>query len=72
MKVLGVVLEQRPAILERILPRLAGCLEPDGALLVWAGEAMEAVMEREAWRRYRFVERRALPGRDRSWVWLFA
>jgi 16S rRNA (guanine527-N7)-methyltransferase len=57
---------------ERILPRLSGCLEPGGTLLIWAGASMESVMERRAWQRYRFIQRRALPGRDHSWVWCFA
>jgi 16S rRNA (guanine527-N7)-methyltransferase len=56
---------------ERVLPRLASCLEPEGSLLVWAGRRMEAVIDRPAWRRYRLEERRALPGREHSWVWRF-
>ena len=56
---------------ERILPRLAACLQPEGTLLVWAGPQMEPVMERKAWQRYRYVERCALPGREHSWVWQF-
>jgi 16S rRNA (guanine527-N7)-methyltransferase len=56
---------------ERVLPRLASCLEPDGTLLVWAGAHMETVHRRKAWARYRLAERKSLPGRDRSWVWRF-
>jgi 16S rRNA (guanine527-N7)-methyltransferase len=56
---------------ERILPRLAPCLEPDGRLLVWAGESMHAVSGRTAWRRYRLEEKRPLPERERSWIWRF-
>ena len=56
---------------ERILPRLATTLEPGGSLLVWAGQQMEAVARRKAWSRYRLVERKPLPGRERSWVWRF-
>lgn len=56
---------------ERILPRLAPALDSGGSLLVWAGPQMESVARRAAWARYRLAERRALPGRDRSWVWRF-
>ena len=56
---------------ERVLPRLAPVLAPAGSLLVWAGLQMESVTSRQAWKRYRLVERRALPGRERSWVWRF-
>lgn len=56
---------------ERVLPRLSGRLVPGGSLLVWAGEQMESISARKAWRRYRLVGRRALPGRERSWVWHF-
>jgi len=56
---------------ERILPRLASTLESGGCLLVWAGQQMEAVARRAAWARYRIADKRALPGRDRSWVWRF-
>jgi 16S rRNA (guanine527-N7)-methyltransferase len=58
---------------ERVLPRLTERLSADEArVLVWAGQAMERVAERAAWnRRFRLLERRPLPARDRSWVWLF-
>ena len=56
---------------ERVLPRLSSRLSPDGSVLVWAGEQMESVAGRKAWQRYRLAGRRALPGRDRSWVWHF-
>ena len=56
---------------ERVLPRLARVLAPGGRLLVWAGGEMERIARREVWKRYRLLERRALPGRGRSWVWLF-
>lgn len=57
---------------ERVLPRLASQIVPGGRVLLWAGERVEEVRTREAWRRYTLVERRALPGRDRSWIWVFA
>jgi len=56
---------------ERVLPRLAPALVEEGTLLVWAGSQMEAVAARKAWGRYRLVERKSLPGRERSWVWRF-
>ena len=56
---------------ERVLPRLSSVIVPDGVLLVWAGEQMQNVSRREVWRRYRLEERRALPGREHSWVWKF-
>jgi len=56
---------------ERVLPRLAPALEPEGTLLVWAGAQMEGVAQRKAWGRFRLVERKRLPGRERSWVWRF-
>jgi 16S rRNA (guanine527-N7)-methyltransferase len=56
---------------DRILPRLAPSMAPGGELLVWAGDHMTVVKDREAWSRYRLVERKSLPGRDRSWIWRF-
>jgi 16S rRNA (guanine527-N7)-methyltransferase len=56
---------------ERVLPRLVPALEPEGTMLIWAGSQMEAVATRKAWQRYRLIERRLLPGRERSWVWRF-
>lgn len=56
---------------ERILPRLAPGLGVDGELLVWAGDALEKISSRAAWGRLKLRERRALPGRERSWVWRF-
>jgi 16S rRNA G527 N7-methylase RsmG len=55
----------------KIVPRLVASLRPDADVLVWAGEEMERVAKREVWRRLELVERRSLPGRDRSWVWRF-
>jgi 16S rRNA G527 N7-methylase RsmG len=56
---------------ERILPRFAGSLRDDGELMIWAGRDVEKVAQRAAWRRLRLLERRALPGRERSWIWRF-
>jgi 16S rRNA (guanine527-N7)-methyltransferase len=54
---------------DRILPRLASLLAPAGEMLVWAGEDLETVRRRVAWKRFRLIDRRPLPGRARSWVW---
>jgi 16S rRNA (guanine527-N7)-methyltransferase len=54
---------------EKILPRMAICLQDGGELLVWAGQELEAVARRSAWRRLELLEKRALPGRERSWIW---
>ena len=56
---------------ERVLPRLHGCLAAGADLLLWAGNNVERIAAREAWRRLRLVERRALPGREHSWIWHF-
>ena len=56
---------------ERVIPRLLPCLRPGGDVLVWAGEDLEKVRGRVVWRRLELVERRPLPGRERSWVWRF-
>jgi 16S rRNA (guanine527-N7)-methyltransferase len=56
---------------DRILPRLAPSMAPEGTLLVWAGDHMKVVKDREAWSRYHLAERKPLPGRDRSWIWRF-
>jgi 16S rRNA (guanine527-N7)-methyltransferase len=56
---------------ERVLPRLAPALEASGTLLVWTGVQMETVAKRKTWGRYRLVERKPLPGRERSWIWRF-
>jgi len=56
---------------EKIVPRLAPALSPTGQMLVWAGEIMERVVTRSAWRRLTLRERRKLAGRERSWIWQF-
>lgn len=55
---------------ERILPRLAGNLAPNGKILLWSGENMETIAKRVVWRRrLAIADRRPLPGRDRSFIW---
>lgn len=55
---------------ERVVPRMASALAPDGHVLLWAGEGTEAVLARAAWKRLRLERRAPLPGRASSWVWL--
>lgn len=57
---------------ERIVPRLVPALSEGGRVLVWAGAGADTVRRRTVWRRLSLLARRALPGRDRSWVWMFA
>ncbi|MEB3323440.1 MAG: hypothetical protein VKI81_11505, partial [Synechococcaceae cyanobacterium] len=56
---------------EKILPRLIDALDADSLLLLWAGEAVDSVRRRPAWRRLALEKQHALPGRDRSWIWVF-
>jgi len=56
---------------ERILPRFASSLQDGGEMLLWAGSDVAAVARRAVWRRLRLKERKALPGRERSWIWRF-
>jgi 16S rRNA G527 N7-methylase RsmG len=56
---------------EKILPRLVGALDADARVLLWAGEAVETVRRRHAWRRLELAQRHELPGRERSWIWVF-
>jgi len=55
----------------KILPRLRPSLAAAGEILVWAGSEAEAISRREVWRRYLLADRRALPGREQSWIWRF-
>ncbi len=55
----------------RILPKLACRLAEDGRVLLWAGSKVEEVARRASWRGLMLVGRRALPGREGSWVWEF-
>jgi 16S rRNA (guanine527-N7)-methyltransferase len=59
---------------ERILPRVADALDDDhdARLLLWAGSTVETVCRRALWkRRLEPLSRHPLPGRARSWVWVF-
>jgi len=56
---------------ERILPRLVPALSPDADVLVWSGAETGDLTGRASWKRLDCVGRRALPGRDRTWVWHF-
>lgn len=56
---------------ERLIPRLAPALAGGGRILLWAGETVDTIRTRTAWRRLTLVDRHPLPGRDRSWIWLF-
>lgn len=56
---------------ERVLPRLASAMTPDGQLLLWAGEEVEAVRKRKIWSRWTLQQRLPLPGRDQAWLWVF-
>lgn len=57
---------------ERVLPRLASTLAPDGRVLLWAGPEVAEVSRREVWKRYRLVESRPLPGLEQGLLWSFA
>ncbi len=56
---------------ERIFPRLASMLAPNGVAMLWAGESVEEIAARDSWKRLTLVARHALPGRQRSWIWCF-
>jgi 16S rRNA (guanine527-N7)-methyltransferase len=56
---------------ERVLPKLAPALDENGRILLWAGAPVEEVAQRVAWRRLTLESRHPLPGRDRSWIWVF-
>lgn len=55
----------------KILPRLVPLVAPAGELLVWAGADAETIAKRVVWRKFEIAGRRALPGRDQSWIWCF-
>jgi 16S rRNA (guanine527-N7)-methyltransferase len=54
----------------RVLPRLVSRLSPTGKVLLWAGDEVERVRSRVAWRRLHIELKQALPGRERSWIWV--
>jgi 16S rRNA (guanine527-N7)-methyltransferase len=56
---------------ERILPRLAAKLSKAGRILLWAGPTADGVAQRVAWRNLELERRHVLPGRSRSWVFVF-
>jgi 16S rRNA G527 N7-methylase RsmG len=56
----------------RLLPKLVPLLGSQGRVLVWAGEVVDRVRGRAAWRRLRLIERHPLPARSHSWIWAFA
>jgi len=57
---------------EKILPSVAAALDDDGRLLLWAGGTVETVSRRAVWVRHlELLSRHPLPGRERSWVWVF-
>jgi 16S rRNA G527 N7-methylase RsmG len=70
-RLLSVIVSRAAGDWERSLPRLARCLDDNGRLLVWAGEELEKISGRQAWQRLRLEQRRPLPGRNASWIWLF-
>ena len=55
---------------ERIVPRVAGRLGPGAWVLLWAGDDAAGVVRRTAWRTLRLQDRRPLPGRARSALWV--
>jgi len=55
---------------ERVVPRFAAALAPEGRVLLWAGEDTDRVLRRTAWRRLQLVDRLPLPDRERSWVFV--
>jgi 16S rRNA (guanine527-N7)-methyltransferase len=56
---------------ERIFPRIAPMLAPNGIAMLWAGESVSEIAARDPWRRLSLVARHTLPGRQRSWIWCF-
>lgn len=56
----------------RLLPKLARCLASDGRVLLWAGDDVEGIARRTAWRRLRLVSRHRLEGMERAFVYEFA
>jgi 16S rRNA (guanine527-N7)-methyltransferase len=56
---------------QKVLPRLAASLAPDGHLLLWGGADVEEISTRAAWQRLALAAKRPLPSRDHSWIWHF-
>lgn len=57
---------------EKVVPRMVPALRPDADVLIWAGDEVQRIASRSAWRRLRLQDRRPLSGRDRSWIWRFS
>lgn len=55
----------------KVLPRMHAAFTPDGAVILWAGDDVETVRTREAWKRFRLETKVPLPGRESSWIWRF-
>ena len=69
---LGVITSRAVGGWERILPRLSSKLAANGRLLLWAGLSGATVATRAAWSAYQLAGQRPLPGRDRSWVFVYS
>lgn len=55
----------------RLVPKLAPLLDPDGTAMIWAGDEMERVRARVAWRRLTLVSVHRLPAMERAAIWVF-
>lgn len=55
----------------KVIPRLVSCLHEQGEILIWAGDEIPVIARREVWRKLVLEGQRPLPGRERSWIWLF-
>jgi len=55
----------------KLVPKLAPLLDANGVALLWAGEEVEQVRHREAWKRFELVARHPLPAMDRAAIWEF-
>ncbi|MCP3982656.1 MAG: hypothetical protein GY716_25475 [bacterium] len=56
---------------ERLVPKLARALSPDGDILLWAGASVPEVAGRAAWKTLKIEGKRPIPGRNSSWIWHF-
>lgn len=69
---LGVITARAVGGWGRVLPRLAPKLESSGRIMVWAGSAADEIAGRVAWRGLALEHRRELPGRTRSWIFVYS
>ena len=53
---------------ERLLPKLVRVVDQGGSLLVWAGDGIDEITRRAAWRRWKRVQERPLPSLERGRV----